>query len=237
MSLPIRCGLVDDKPLAIDLLRAHADQIPALHVVFATTDPLEVLPRLEATPVDLLFLDIQMPGLTGLQLAPLIGSRTRLIFTTAYADHALEGFEHNAIDYLLKPISFARFYKAIQKARDLLFRPVAVQVTPEVAGRDFLFVRTDSRLVNVAFSQLLYIEAMQNYCILHTTDARIITLQTMKQMQEQLPGDQFSRVHKSFLINISKIDSVERNRIFMNKLTIPIGDSYRESFYQRLKGN
>ncbi|RYF48854.1 MAG: response regulator transcription factor [Cytophagaceae bacterium] len=161
----------------------------------------------------------------------------RLIFTTAYADHALEGFEHGAIDYLLKPISFARFYKAVQKARDLLPRPTAVQLPPEVPGRDFLFVRTESRLVNVAFSQLLYIEAMQNYCLLHTTDARIITLQTMKQMQEQVPGDQFIRVHKSFLVNISKIDSVERNRIFMGKTIIPIGDSYRDSFYQRLKNS
>lgn len=232
----IRCGIVDDKPLAIDLLRAHADQISYLHVVFATTNPLDVLPALDENLVDLLFLDIQMPGLTGLQLANLIGTKTRIIFTTAYADYALDGFEHSAIDYLLKPISFERFYKAVQKAREVIGQPTSSGISPTEQPRDFLFVRTEARLVKVTFNALLYVEAMQNYCVLHTTDVRVMTLQPMRQMQEQLPEEQFVRVHKSYIVNISSIDSVERSRIFIGKTIIPVGDSYRDEFYRRLTG-
>lgn len=233
---PIRCGIVDDKPLAIDLLRTHAEQIPSLQVAFTTTNPLDVLPQLEATPVDLLFLDIQMPGLTGLQLAKLLGPTTKIIFTTAYADYALDGFEHSAVDYLLKPISFERFYKAVLKARELIHRPAPSEVTPAQPMRDFLFVRTEARLVKILFNTLLYVEAMQNYCMMHTTDARVMTLQPIKQLQEQLPTEQFVRVHKSYLVNISQIDSVERSRIFIGKSVIPVGDSYRDTFYQQLRG-
>jgi DNA-binding LytR/AlgR family response regulator len=232
----IRCGIVDDKPLAVDLLRAHADQIPFLHVAFATTNPMDVLPTLAETPVDLLFLDIQMPGLTGLQLANLVDAKTRIIFTTAYADYALDGFEHSAVDYLLKPISFERFYKAVQKAREVIHQPALAGVAPPEPIRNFLFVRTEARLVKVDFTTLLYVEAMQNYCVLHTTDIRLMTLQTMKQMQEQLPDGQFTRVHKSYIVHISKIDSVERSRVFIGKAVIPVGDSYRDEFYRRLTG-
>lgn len=232
----IRCGLVDDKPLAIDLLRTHAEQVSSLHIAFTTTNPLDVLPHLEETPVDLLFLDIQMPGLTGLQLAKLLGPTTKIIFTTPYADYALDGFEHSAIDYLLKPISFERFYKAILKARAVIHRPTLPETTPSQPARDFLFVRTEARLVKVQFNTLLYVEAMQNYCMLHTTDARVMTLQPIKQLKEQLPTEQFVRVHKSYLVNISQIDSVARNRIFIGKHVIPVGDNYRDAFYQKLQG-
>lgn len=236
MKAIIRCAIVDDKPLAIDVLRTHAAKIPFLEISYTTTNPLDALAFIHDETVDLLFLDIQMPELTGLQVATLLGTKPRIIFTTAYTDYALDGFEHGAVDYLLKPISFERFYKAALKASELINLPVAPKpaISPVEPPKNYLFVKTEAKLVKVAFDDLLYVEAMQNYCVLHMVDKQVITLQLMKQMQEQLPANQFMRVHKSYLINIAKIDSIERSRIFIGKMVIPVGDSYRDSFYLRL---
>lgn len=236
MAFPIRCGILDDKPLAIDVIRIHAEKVPFLQVAQTATNPLDALQWVSNRAVDLLFLDIQMPELTGLQLAKLTESRVRVIFTTAYADYALDGFEHSAIDYLLKPVSFERFYKAALKVKELFDRPAPVkeEITLNEPTKNYLFVKTEAKLVKVAFEELLYIEAMQNYSVLHTSNGKVITLQNMKQMEEQLPAGRFLRVHKSYLINVDKIDTVERSRITIGKVTIPVGDSYRDSFYQRL---
>lgn len=235
---PIRCGVVDDKPLAIDIVRLYAEKVPFLQVTHTTTDPLDALEWVNTQSVDLLFLDIQMPELTGLQVAMLTESRVRVIFTTAYADYALVGFEHNAIDYLLKPVSFERFYKAALKAKawfDHATTPVP-QVTPAQpeSPRSHLFIRVDAKLVKVAFDELLYVQAMENYVVFHTLNSKLMTLQNMKQTEAQLPGNRFVRVHKSFIVNTDKIDSVERSRVFIDTAVIPVGDVYRESFLQLL---
>lgn len=237
MVLPIiRCGIVDDKPLAIDVLRAHIAHVPFLTVVQATTSPLDVITPGAGGAVDLLFLDIQMPQLNGLQLARLVDPTMRLIFTTAYADYALEGFEHSAVDYLLKPISFERFYKAVLKARELI-RPAALDdplLPPAESGRSYFFVKTEARLVKVAFGSVRYIEAMQNYSVLHLAEGRLMTLQPIHQLLQQLPAAQFVRVHKSYAVNLEQIDSVERSRIHIGQAMIPVGDTYRDDFYRRL---
>lgn len=234
----IRCGIVDDKPLAIDVIRLYVDKIPFLQVAHTTTNPLDALEWVNAQAVDLLFLDIQMPELTGLQVAMLTESRVRVIFTTAYADYALVGFEHNAIDYLLKPVSFERFYKAALKARVWFDGTVAVKPTaiPDSLEpvKSHLFIKVNAKLMKVAFDELLYVQAMENYVVFHTLNGKLMTLQNMKQTEEQLPGNQFVRVHKSFIVNTDKIDSVERNRVFINQTVIPVGDVYRESFLRLL---
>ena len=237
MAFPlIRCGIVDDKPLAIEVLRAHITQVPFLTLVQATTNPLEVLTSVGEEPIDLLFLDIQMPQLSGLQLARLIDPTIRIIFTTAYADYALDGFEYSAVDYLLKPISFERFYKAVLKARVLLTSlatPAALPLATE-PSRPYFFVKAEARLVKVDFGSVRYIEAMQNYSVLHLTEGRLITLQSIHQLAQQLPATQFVRVHKSYVVNLDQIDSVERSRICIGQVTIPVGDTYRDEFYRRL---
>ena len=237
MASPIiRCGIVDDKPLAIEVLRAHITHVPFLSLVLATTNPLEVLTPVGKETIDLLFLDIQMPQLSGLQLARLIDPTIRLIFTTAYADYALDGFEHSAVDYLLKPISFERFYKAVLKARVLissLATPAALP-PPIEPNRPYFFVKTEARLVKVDYGSVRYIEAMQNYSVLHLTEGRLITLQPIHQLTQQLPATQFVRVHKSYVVNLDQIDSVERSRICIGQVMIPVGDTYRDDFYRRL---
>lgn len=237
MALPIiRCGIVDDKPLAIEILRAHITQVPFLTLIKSTTNPLEVLPPVGEERIDLLFVDIQMPRLSGLQLARLIDPKMRLIFTTAYPDYALEGFEHSAVDYLLKPISFERFYKAVLKARELFtsLATTAALPPPTEPSRPYFFVKTEARLVKVAFGSVCYIEAMQNYSVLQLTEGRLITLQPIHQLVHQLPPTQFVRVHKSYVVNLDQIDSVERSRIYIGQTIIPVGDTYRDDFYRRL---
>lgn len=235
---PIRCGIVDDKPLAIDVIRLYIEKVPFLQVVHTTTNPLDALEWVNAQAVDLLFLDIQMPELTGLQVAMLTELRVRIIFTTAYADYALVGFEHNAIDYLLKPVPFERFYKAALKAKAWFDRTVATGSTAIPVSletpKTYLFIKVDAMLTKVTFDDLLYVQAMENYVVFHTLSGKLMTLQNMKQTEEQLPSSQFARVHKSFIVNADKIDSLERNRVFINQMIIPVGDVYRESFLRLL---
>lgn len=237
---PIRCGIVDDKPLAIDIIRLYTEKVPFLQTTHITTNPLDALEWVNKQAVDLLFLDIQMPELTGLQVATLTESRVRVIFTTAYPDYALVGFEHNAIDYLLKPVSFERFYKAALKAKTWFDFASATgpAVPPAVSepAKTHLFIKVDAKLVKVRFDELLYVQAMENYVLFHTLTGKRMTLQNMKQTEEQLSENRFIRIHKSFIVNIDRIDSVERSRVFIAQTVIPVGDVYRESFLRALNG-
>lgn len=235
--LPLRCAIVDDKPLAIDVIRTYIEQVPFLTLVHATTNPLAALPWVDQQLVDVIFLDIQMPELTGVQFMKIVEARVGIVLTTAYTDYALEGFEHSALDYLLKPVSFERFYKAALKAKSWLERrqnPAALPVTPAETGRDYIFVKTDYKIVKIAFPTMAYAEAKQNYTVLHTTDGKIMTLQPLKQLAEQLPSNSFVRVHKSYLVNLRKIEAVERNQIYIGEARIPIGETYQSAFLKVL---
>lgn len=239
MNRPLRCLLVDDKPLALDLLTDYVSQVPFLHLVGALTNPLDALALVDHTAVDLILLDIQMPHLTGLQFLKALNGRLPVILTTAYAEYALDGFEHDVIDYLLKPISFERFYRAVKKAQDRLQAPVE----QSASARPFLFVKTDHRLQRVDLPALLYIEGLQNYTVLHLATEKIIARQTVSHLAQQLPAEAFIRVHKSFIVALAHISSVERSRISIQRaegeaaVLIPVGDRYRDAFYQRLGGN
>lgn len=225
---------IDDEPLALELLTDYINKVPYLQLVHTNTNAIEALQYLQNNKADLLFLDIQMPELTGLQVMKIIKNNCRVILTTAYSEYALDGYEHNVIDYLLKPISFDRFYAAAEKARIIFAKPTEVASTNNIAT-DYIFVKTDSRLVKVNLDDILLVEGMKDYIAIHTTQDKLITLQSLRSMEDSLPPQQFMRIHKSFIIAVNKIDSIERNRIFIKQQVIPIGDTYRELFFKLIE--
>ncbi|MEE1943529.1 LytTR family DNA-binding domain-containing protein [Pedobacter sp. KR3-3] len=235
----IRCLIVDDKPLAIDVLKHHLAKVPFLELVHSTTDPLEALNKVMEGGIDLIFLDIQMPELSGLQFMKIVGTKCQVILTTAYSEYALEGFENNAIDYLLKPVSFERFYKAAEKAQFVL-KALATDsqssalTAPSEKETDHIFVKTEYKLVRVNTADIVYVEGMQNYIVICTHTEKITSLQTMKKTEEQLPSTQFLRVHKSFIVALNKISSIERNRIYIADQVIALGDVYKDAFYKAI---
>lgn len=235
---------LDDEPLALRVIQSHAAKIPFLELVHSTTNAVEALVRVQEGDIDLLFLDIQMPDLTGMQFMQLIKGKCKVILTTAYPQYALEGYEYSVVDYLLKPISFERFLKAVQKAQEILQAPPQYIVENQALtpiettsiAQDFIFVKTEYKLQRVPHADILYVEGGKDYITIHTPKERILSLMTLTKIQEMLPSPQFSRVHKSWLVPINKIDSIERQRIFIGKTIIPIGDTYKDDFMKILGG-
>ena len=235
----IRCVVVDDKPLAIDVLKHYISKVPGLSLSFSTDNPIVALNKVMEGGIDLVFLDIQMPELSGLQFMKIVKGKCLVVLTTAYSEYALEGFDHDAVDYLLKPVSFERFYKAVEKVQ-LVSKGLAEE---EVAGTKFLprnkevtdiFVKKEYKLVRVSLAEIVYVEGLQNYVIIHTASEKITSLQTMKKIEEQLPAEHFIRIHKSFIVSINKIKSIERNRISIGEITIALGEVYRKAFYEAI---
>ena len=237
----IRCMVVDDKPLAIDVLKNYIARVPSLTLTFTTVDPLEAITKVVEGEVDVVFLDIQMPELTGLQFMKIVRGKCLVVLTTAYAEYALEGFENDAVDYLLKPVSFERFYKAVEKVQLLLKGMVGTTRTntelPKVKEVNHIFVKTEYRLVRVNISDIIYVEGLQNYVMIYTATEKIVSLQTMKKTEDQLPIDQFIRIHKSFIVAINKIDSIERNRVSIGGRTIALEKSIEKLFIMRFQIN
>jgi two-component system LytT family response regulator len=233
----IRCLVVDDKPLAIDILADYISKTDFLELAGSTTNPLEALSILRDQQIDLVLLDIQMPELTGLQFMKIAGNKVKFILTTAYAEYALEGYEHNVVDYLLKPIPYERFYRAAEKALDLLKPPIpeSLPSVSPIVPAEFIFVKTEHRIQKINLSDIIYIEGLQNYVLIQTLTERVMSLQTLKKLEEQLPSAQFARVHKSYIVAMRHISAIERSRIFINGSTIPIGDSYRSAFFNRIE--
>lgn len=230
----ITCMAIDDEPLALELLTDYINKVPCLQLVHTNTNAIEALQYLQNNKAELLFLDIQMPELTGLQVMKIIKNNCRVILTTAYSEYALDGYEHNVIDYLLKPISFDRFYAAAEKARVIFAKPAEAVIVNNIVT-DYIFVKTDSRLIKVNLDDILLVEGMKDYIAIHTTQDKLITLQSLRSMEDSLPPQQFMRIHKSFIIALNKIDSIERNRIFIKQEVIPIGDTYRELFFKLIE--
>ena len=232
----MRCLIIDDKPLAIDILADYTSKIPFMELVAVTTNPIEGLSVIREQKIELVFLDIQMPELTGLQFMKILDKQCMVILTTAYAEYALDGFENDVIDYLLKPIAFERFYKSAEKAlRHLKQENVPSPISenpPSPAVSEFLFIKTEHRIQKVNTKDILYIEALQNYVSLNTLTGRVMSLQPLKKIEEQLPQAEFVRVHKSYIVSLRHISSVERSRIFIGDTIIPVGDSYRDGFYK-----
>ena len=241
----IKCLIVDDEPLALHVLEDYISKIPFLKLVKSTTNPIEALSLVQDKEADLVFLDVQMPELTGIQFLKIANGKAKVILTTAYPQYALEGYELDVIDYLLKPIAFDRFYKAVQKAQAIL-QPAAVPAAapppPEPQQpkqeflSDFIFVKTEHKIQKVYLNDILFIEGLKDYISIFTPVERIITLQNMKKMEDALPTKYFMRVHKSYIVSINKIDSIERSRIFIGDKIIPVGDTYRDEFFKVIDG-
>lgn len=237
----IRCLAVDDEPLALAILENYIQKIPNLTLVATCTEPLEALSLIQQGKIDLLFLDIQMPTLTGIQFLRVMNGKCKAILTTAYSEFALEGYDYDVIDYLLKPISFERFLKAVQKAKNQLAenstqtnvsdsQSIDSQKVVDNIQLDFIFVKTEYKIQKINLSDILYLEGLKDYVSIYTTTERILTLQTMKKMEEMLPSNRFVRVHKSYIVSLEKIETIERQRIFIGKNVIPVGDSFQKDF-------
>src|ERR1700761_7099716 len=237
----IRCLIVDDEPLALHILEDYMSKIPFLQLVKATTNPIEALTLVQEKQVDLVFLDVQMPELTGIQVLKIANGKAKVILTTAYPQYALEGYELDVIDYLLKPIAFDRFFKSVQKAQTIIQPSAKAEVKTEAAPQsdflsDFIFVKTEHKIQKVYLNDILFIEGLKDYISIFTPAERIITLQNMKKMEDALPVKNFIRVHKSYIVSINKIDSIERSRISIADKIIPVGDTYRDEFFKIVDG-
>ncbi|MFN0254400.1 LytR/AlgR family response regulator transcription factor [Pedobacter ureilyticus] len=233
----MKCIVVDDEPLARQAIKSLIEQLPELQFMaeFSHAEPAAVY--LHQNLTDLVFLDIQMPGLNGLNFARTISKETLVIFTTAYNQYALESYEIDAIDYLLKPIKQSRFEKAVQKAmsyKKLLTKNAA---SVNEISKDFCFIKSEKRTIKVLFSDVLFVEGLKDYVILHTTEQKIITAMNIKTIQSQLPQATFIRVAKSYLINKLKIGYFDNNTVYIDQHEIPIGNAYRSSFFDFVNRN
>ncbi len=235
----IRCAILDDEPMAVALLSKYVEKISSFELVKATTNPFEILELIAQTTIDVLFIDIQMPELTGIQMMEMLGNKTKFVITSAYSEYALKGYEHNVVDYLLKPISFDRFYKCIQKIESLSQeKPAATIEIPtktEEKPDEFLFIKTDGKLVKINLNDLLLVEGLKDYLHLHLKNEKLIVLDTLKEFEAKLPASDFMRVHKSYIIRLDQIETIERNRVFIQKNIIPIGETYKIKFQDWVK--
>lgn len=236
----INCIAIDDEPLALDIIRDYCSRVPFLNLLHTFDNAVESIPFIHDNKVDLMFLDIQMEELTGLQLLNALKSRPYVILTTAYDNYAIQGFELDVLDYMLKPISFERFLKGVNRASERILpemREVVRQEThlPEHPEESFFFVKTETRIEKVEASEVLYVEGMGDYWRIVTRNKRIMTLMNAKRIEEMLREPQFCRVHKSFFVAIDKISSIERNRIKIADQLIPVSDTYRGNFFSLIE--
>lgn len=228
----IRTLLVDDEYLALNLLEAYAQQVPDLELVGKEKLPMKALERLQNEQIDLLFLDIQMPILSGNNLIKTLSNPPLVVFTTAYSEYAIEAFELNVVDYLLKPFPFERFLQAVQKARQLLN---ARQAPVAAVAPSFLSLKVDGKLVKVALDDILYIEGLKEYVrFVCTGNRKYVTLESLRNLEEQLPAPQFSRVHKSYIVAHSKVSALDGNMLEVGTVKIPISRGKRDEIVEEI---
>ncbi|MBE6287490.1 MAG: response regulator transcription factor [Mediterranea massiliensis] len=228
----LKCAIIDDEPLALELLESYVRKTPFLSLVGKYNNAVQAMQELPNNQVDLLFLDIQMPQLNGLEYSKMIDNRTRVIFTTAFNQYAIEGFRVNALDYLLKPISYVDFLLAANKA--FQWFELLAQQKNELKT---IFVKSDYKQIQISLSKILYIEGLKDYIKIYMEDSvkPILSLMNMKSMEELLPPESFLRVHRSFIVQKSKINAIDRGRIVIGKAVIPISDSYKPLFTRFLE--
>lgn len=224
----LRCLIIDDEPLALDLLEDNVKRVPFLKLVKRCKNAFEAMEVLQTETIELLFLDIQMPGLTGLQFLKSLPEKPMVVLTTAYKNYAHEGFELDVLDYLVKPFSFERFLKSANKAREQATRQSG---SPE---QDYIFVYSEYNLVKIMTNDILYIEGLKDYIKIHVAglDKSIITRLSMKAMEEHLPTSKFIRTHKSFIVSVDKIKSIRNNKIRLATAEVPLSEHYREAFFK-----
>ena len=230
-----KCIIVDDETLAQQVIQSHLQMMEGFQVVAVCSNADEAATALKKFEVDLIFLDIQLPGITGLHFLRTLANLPLVILTTAYAEYALESYEFSVIDYLLKPVSFERFSKAINKVvNGKLYTKLAAE--KETTSTEHIFIKSGNKFFKVDFSEIIFIEAMKDYLKIHTADYKLVTHQTMTEMEKTLPVKQFIRVHKSFIVAIAHIKTVYGSSIEMDRNTIPIGVSYKNSVMSFIAG-
>jgi len=235
--MTMRCIVVDDEPLALEKIAGYVSRVPFLTLNGKFGKPLEALGYLHHHEVDLIFLDIQMDLLTGIQLLEILRKKPYIVITTAYDQYALKGFELDVSDYLLKPFNFDRFLKAVEKVYSLYSRRNSMPEDPKEAGKteeDILFIKNGYRIEKVDPAEILYVEGMREYLGIHLPGRRILTLLTFQKLEEKLPHGQFIRIHKSYLIAVNKIQSIGTHHVRINNVDLSIGEHYRPAFLKRI---
>jgi len=228
----LNCVIIDDEPLARKGMKEYVADVDFLQLTGEFDNPLKAAELISRGEVQLLFLDIQMPKITGLEFFKTLQQAPPVIFTTAYPQYALEGFEVNALDYLVKPISFERFFKAVLKAKE--YHEIRETNSREANASSYFFIKADNKLVKIFFDEVLYAEALQNYVTIHTVTKKYMTYLTFKSVEEYLPPDQFLKVHKSYIVAASKIDTIEGNDIRIGQQHIPISRNQKDEVMDKL---
>jgi two-component system, LytTR family, response regulator len=235
------CIIVEDEPLARSLLENYIQKIPYLQLVQSFSDPLKALEFLRENTVDILFSDIQMPEITGITLLKILQKKPLIILTTAYSEYALEGYELDVLDYLLKPITFERFLKSVEKASLRLnsnLNQVSEKIVQEIVSinpvvdsiQPYIFVKDGTKLVKLKLNEIMYIEGLKDYVCIHTTQQKVVSLQTMKSLEIALPENQFIRIHNSYIVALEWIEAIQRDKVQIGKVFLPISDTYRKAF-------
>ncbi len=239
----MKCIIIDDEPLAIDIIEEYCSKLDFIEVVGTFTNPLDAITVIKGSNVDLIFCDIQMPQISGIDFITSLDNRPLFIFTTAYSQYAVEGFDLNAVDYLVKPIPYHRFIKAVSRAKEFLSKkekPMEGNVFSSVGeitdAKKFIFVKAEYESIKINLDDIEYIQGLKDYLKIHilNTNKTILTLMNFKEILDKLPSNQFLRVHKSYVVNVNSIKTVQRNRIVINDIRIPIGDSHKADFFSAL---
>lgn len=235
MSREISCLIVDDEPVARDILVAYVEKIPNLKLVKSCKNALEAFDIINSQKIDIFFLDINMPEINGLSLAKLIPKESKVIFTTAYREYAVEGFNLKAVDYLLKPIAFDRFLEAVNRFLELEKPSQLDVVSEETISSDFFFVRSDRKMVRINFDDIIFIESLSDYIKIHLKDKAVVTRETISNIEAKLPQHLFLRTHRSFIVAMKMIESYTNEYVELHKKAIPISRSYKESILNKLE--
>lgn len=234
--MKLNCLIIDDEPFARKGLEEHIQEIDFLHCIASCENALKAGTYLNEQKIDLIYLDIQMPKVSGIDFLKSLKNPPLTIFTTAYANYAVEGYTLDVIDYLLKPITFERFLKASQKALDYFQLKMRAENNTS-PPTDYFFVRCDRKFEKVFFRDVLYVESLQNYAVIHTPDRKLITYITLSSLENQLPKDQFLKVHKSYLVSVPNVKAIEGDEILIESMRIPISRTHREQIVQQILGN
>ncbi len=228
----LNCIAIDDEPKALDIINLYANKVPFIELKKCFRDAIEALTYISRNEVDLIFLDINMPDLNGIEFLDSLKKQPLVIFTTAYSEYAVQSYDYKAIDYLLKPFSFARFLKAVNRANDIFSQSInKAQSTDEESA---IIIKSGTNKHTVKLKDILYAEGAQNYIFIHTQEQKIMTLMRMKDIEKELPNELFCRVHKSFIVALNKVERVEKAEIIVRGKKIPIGKTYKELFTRRL---
>lgn len=229
--MKIKCIITDDEPMARKGLRGYIEKIDFLTLMGECEDAIQLNTMLKAGQADLIFLDIEMPEMTGLELlSSLTNDPPKIIIVSAYEQYALKGYEFNVVDYLLKPVSFDRFLKSVNRVHSLL-------QTEQKVGRDYIFVKSDKQLKKILFNDILFIESMENYVVIQTVSYKEVVYATLKQLYEALPHDIFKQIHRSYIVNIDQVNGIDGNQLSVNSYKIPVAKNFRDEIYSLLLNN